>query len=508
MFIKITIMVMNYDITNIPELKCITRLPVQKRLFVFFDKKSFENAKQNSFSKIAEILNIDAISLSKCVSNSEFGTDEVKTLSLTGIEFEHKSVTFFLIDSSSDHKIELSGGSVADAVQKCRQETICIVNCTSVDDKTIYTNFALGFGQKIYRFSHYLTTEKAKADLPKIKSVEFLTENDVDFGKINAKLKAIYTVRDLVNHPANTVYPKSYVDFIQHTFQNTDIKIKVLDQKQMESLGMYSLLGVSKGSSKEPYCVIMEYYGNKDSNIIDYAFIGKGVTFDSGGMSIKPSSGMEDMKGDMAGSATVVGSMMMTNYVKPKKNIIGMIGLVENMINGEAQKPGDIVTSMSGQTIEVLNTDAEGRLVLADVLYYAATKYKPNKMIDFATLTGAMLIALGDVYAGFMSNSDELAEEITQAGEKTGEICWRLPFHEEYNKLMNSDIADMRNTGRVDRLAGSITAGEFLKRFIADTKHYAHIDIAGVSDNNRDKPLFKAGASGWGVKLVCKLLCK
>jgi leucyl aminopeptidase len=266
----------------------------------------------------------------------------------------------------------------------------------------------------------------------------------------------------------------------------------------MEQLGMGALLGVAQGSAREPQMVIMRYDGGKRGQA-PLAFVGKGVTFDTGGISIKPAQGMEDMKWDMGGSAVVIGLMKALAGRKAKCNVVGVVGLVENMPSGTAQRPGDVVTSMSGQTIEVINTDAEGRLVLADALWYTKKRFKPKLMIDLATLTGAMIVALGQEQAGVFASDDKLAERLHASGKNVGELVWQLPMSADYDKLINSDIADMKNIG--GRGAGSITAAQFLKRFTNGVP-WAHLDIAGVTWSSKPKPTVPKGGTGFGVRLL------
>jgi leucyl aminopeptidase len=280
------------------------------------------------------------------------------------------------------------------------------------------------------------------------------------------------------------------------------VAVDVLDVKAMTRLGMNALLGVGQGSVHDSRVVVMRWNGGK-RDVAPIAFIGKGVCFDTGGISIKPAANMEDMKGDMAGAACVVGLMQALASRKAKVNAIGAIGLVENMADGKAQRPGDIVKTMSGQTIEVINTDAEGRLVLADVLHYVNTKYKPKFMIDLATLTGAIIVALGQEYAGMFANDDRLAERLTKAGEETGERVWRMPLGPEYDKMIDSKFADMKNTG--GRWGGSITAAQLLQRFV-DKTPWAHLDIAGTALGSPQTDINKSWSSGWGVRLLDRLV--
>jgi leucyl aminopeptidase len=282
------------------------------------------------------------------------------------------------------------------------------------------------------------------------------------------------------------------------------VDVEVLDVKAMQKLGMGALLGVAQGSTHPGRTVIMRWNGGKRGDQ-PVAFIGKGVCFDTGGISIKPAGSMEDMKGDMGGAACVVGLMHALAARKAKLNVVGAIGLVENMPDGNAQRPGDIVTSMSGQTIEIINTDAEGRLVLADVLWYVAKKFKPKFMVDLATLTGAIMVALGTEYAGLFSNNDALAERLTQAGLETGERVWRMPLGPEYDKQIDSQFADMKNAGA--RNGGSITAAQFLQRFVDDTP-WAHLDIAGTAMGAPKSEINHSWGSGFGVRLLERLVAE
>ncbi|MBL4613544.1 MAG: leucyl aminopeptidase [Magnetovibrio sp.] len=367
---------------------------------------------------------------------------------------------------------------------------------------------ALGAKLGSYTFDKY-KTKKKDHDGSKLKDFKI-------FSKSSAKAKAafepqdkvcdgVFFTRDLVSEPANVLYPATLAAQAK-TLTKLGIKVEILGQAQMKRLGMGALLGVAQGSVHEPKMVIMTYTGKpkhkgaKPSKAdAPVAFVGKGVTFDSGGISIKPSGGMEDMKWDMGGAGVVIGLMKALAGRKAKVNAIGVVGLVENMPSGTAQRPGDVVTSMSGQAIEVLNTDAEGRLVLADALWYTNDRFKPHTMIDLATLTGAIMVALGTHHAGLFSNDDELAAELSAAGREVGEKVWQLPMGPEYDKMINSGIADMQNIG--ERWGGSITAAQFLKRFVGDTK-WVHLDIAGVTWSKTGKPTSPKGGTGFGVRLL------
>ena len=323
------------------------------------------------------------------------------------------------------------------------------------------------------------------------------------FVRAKAQAEGIALARDLVNEPANILDP---VEFARRTkaLTKVGVEIEILDVEAMEALKMGALLGVGQGSSKPSRLVVMQWNGAKSKKAKPLCFVGKGVTFDSGGISIKPAGGMEDMKGDMGGAACVTGLMYALAARKAPVNAVGLIGLVENMISGDAQRPGDIVTSMSGQTIEVLNTDAEGRLVLADVLWYAQDRFKPKFVVNLATLTGAIMVALGKEYAGLFSNDDKLAADLYAAGEATGEKVWRMPLAKAYDKLIDSKNADMKNIG--GRFGGAITAAQFLQRFIVKGTPWAHLDVAGVAMDSSKTDISQGWASGWGVRLLDRLV--
>ena len=308
----------------------------------------------------------------------------------------------------------------------------------------------------------------------------------------------------MVSEPPNILYPKKYVEIIKK-LSSLGLKIKVYDELKLKKLGMNALLGVGRGSVNKSYLVTIEWRGNKKYKDKPLAFVGKGVCFDTGGISLKPAKFMEEMKYDMAGSAVVVGLLKILALRKSKANVIGVVGLVENMPGGNAQRPGDIVKSYSGKTIEVLNTDAEGRLVLADALTFTEKKFKPKFIVDLATLTGAIIISLGEEYAGLFSNNDDLADKIYNISKTIGEKVWRLPLHENYNKLMNSPVADIQNINYSGG-AGSITAAQFLQRFIIQKTPWAHLDIAGMAFSKKASNLNSGGATGFGVRLLNKLV--
>lgn len=365
------------------------------------------------------------------------------------------------------------------------------------------------FGAKLgsYRFGKYFTKKKDD-ELPTLQ--KFIAAGHAEgaqayHDRLDALAEGILTTRNLVSEPANIIHPESLAEFCT-TLSKYGIDVDVLGEKRMQKLGMGALLGVGQGSTRESQLVVMRWNGAEDKKASPVAFVGKGVTFDTGGISIKPSNGMEEMKWDMGGSATVIGLMKTLATRKAKVNAVGVIGLVENMPDGNAQRPGDVVTSMSGQTIEVLNTDAEGRLVLADALWYTQEQFKPQYMVDLATLTGAIVVSLGSKYAGLFSNNDELAERISGLGKETGDDTWRMPMGDYYDKQINSQIADMQNIG-TDREAGSITAAQFLERFVNKVP-WAHLDIAGTAWSKKERPTCPKGATGFGVRLLDRLVEK
>ncbi len=366
--------------------------------------------------------------------------------------------------------------------------------------------FALGAQLGAYRFERYQTKKKGdEAEKPAGK-LAMLVESPSAARKAwklaEATHAGVVLARDLVNEPANILTPSAFAARAG-ALESLGVEIEILGEKEMKKLGMRALLGVGQGSQEESKLVIMKWFGAQDEKAPPLAFIGKGVVFDTGGISIKPAAGMEDMKGDMGGAAAVTGLMKTLAMRKAKVNVIGAIGLVENMPDGKAQRPGDIVTSMSGQTIEIINTDAEGRLVLCDVLWHIKHKFDPRFMVDLATLTGAIMVALGQEHAGLFANNDELAENLAKAGKATGEKLWRLPLGPEYDKQIDSKFADMKNTG--GRHGGSITAAQFLQRFV-DGCPWAHLDIAGTALGSPQSEINKSWGSGFGVRLLDRLV--
>ena len=357
---------------------------------------------------------------------------------------------------------------------------------------------------KSYDFSIYKTDKKKKQLKIKLSILgNGIKKTNILRNKLNALLEGVFLTRDLVSEPGNILHPDEYAKRITK-LRKLGLKVTVFNQKKLKKLGFNALLGVGQGSVRGSYMVTIEWKGNKNKSK-PLAFVGKGVCFDTGGISLKPAKFMEDMTYDMAGSATVVGLMKTLALRKSKINAVGVVGLVENMPGANAQRPGDIVKSYSGQTIEVLNTDAEGRLVLADVLTYTEKNFKPSLIIDLATLTGAIIVALGSEYAGLWSNNKKLSKQLFDAGEKVEEKVWEMPLHENYNKLMNSNNADMQNINYVGG-AGSTTAAQFLQRFIINKTPWAHLDIAGMAFSKYAGALNSGGATGYGVRLLNKFI--
>ena len=353
-----------------------------------------------------------------------------------------------------------------------------------------------------YHFPHYFTKQEKP---PLEASLTITTDRKDDLSDDWLARKPLYdgvfTARDLVFEPANILYPVEFAKRCQ-ALENTGLEIEVLDEAALEKLGMGALLGVGQGSVRDSAVVIMKWMGGGDEAPI--ALVGKGVCFDTGGISIKPAKGMEDMKWDMGGAAGVAGAMHALAGRKVKQNVIGIIGLVENMPDGNAQRPGDVVTTLSGQTVEVINTDAEGRLVLADVLTYLQDRFKPQAIVDMATLTGAILVSLGKEHAGLFSNDDTLSEAVMQAGQEVEETSWRMPMGKAYDNMLKSHIADMKNIG--GPYGGSITAACFLERFIENNTPWVHLDIAGKAWSDKDRPTVPKGGTGYGVRLLNQLV--
>ena len=458
-----------------------------------FISEKFTISEINSLSK-AEILK-----LKNLINFKNSGTKDIFHLNL-----DNKIIV--LIPVKKNFKIndyEILGAKFYEYIKKYLFKKISLFkNFMSIND---LNHFIHGLKIKSYEFNLYKSQKKKNLFLVEV----FINRSKIDITNIK-KLNSIETgvnfARDLVSEPPNILFPKEYVNRLLK-LKKIGIKVTVYNETKMKKLGMNSLLGVGKGSSKDSYLVTLEYYGNKKNRNKLFSFVGKGVCFDTGGISLKPARFMEEMKYDMAGSAVVSGLMQSLALRKAKINAVGVVGLVENMPGGNAQRPGDIVKSYSGKTIEVLNTDAEGRLVLADALTFTEKKFKPKFIIDLATLTGAIIVSLGEEYAGLFSNNDELSEKLYKVGLEVNEKVWRLPLNKNYDKLINSSIADVQNINYSGG-AGSITAAQFLQRFILKNTPWAHLDIAGMAFSKKAANLNPSGAPGFGVRLLNQLIDK
>ena len=403
------------------------------------------------------------------------------------------------IDDLKQKYLQDLGGAIFNKIKS--------LGCSEVkfyeDNSKILEQLCLGVLLSSYKFDNYKMV-KSK-EINDLKKITVVTEQNENFSKMFEEIKnlaqGVFRARDLVWQPPNILYPSTFADECKK-LKKIGLKVNVYNEQQLDKMGMSALLAVGRGSRKDSKVVVMEWLGGK-KNTPPMAFIGKGVCFDSGGLSLKPPKSMEDMKWDMGGAATVTGLLESVALSKLKFNVIGVLGLVENMPDGDAQRPGDVVKSVSGQTIEVLNTDAEGRLVLADLLSWTEKKYKPKFMINLATLTGAMIVALGNIRAGLFSNDEKISKAIFDAGESTGEKVWAMPLDDDYDQLIKTEIADMKNIGGPG--AGSITAACFLKRHVEKTP-WAHLDIAGVTWKNKSTPSIPYGGVGWGVRMLYHMI--
>ena len=394
---------------------------------------------------------------------------------------------------------EKAGAAIAAKLLTSGAEAVSVEFSLVAANAEAVARLAAGAVQRGWRHDVYRTRLPAKSrrTLNQFLIVGAPDGAEAAWARLSPVIEGVFLARDLVTEPANIIYPESFVERCME-LTALGLEIRVLDESAMRAAGMGALLGVAQGSARPPRLLVMHWNGAPDKEPV--AFVGKGVTFDTGGISIKPAGGMEDMKWDMGGAAAVAGVMKTLALRKAKANVIGVCGLVENMPSGTAQRPGDVVTTMSGQTVEVINTDAEGRLVLCDALTWVQRNYKPGTIIDLATLTGAMIISLGHEYAGLFSNSDELAAELGAAGTASGDPLWRMPLGAAYDKLIDSPIADIKNVG--PREGGSITAAQFLKRFIDEGVRWAHLDIAGMVWASKPGTLWDKGATGYGVRLL------
>jgi leucyl aminopeptidase len=396
---------------------------------------------------------------------------------------------------------EKLGGTAAGRLQTSG-ETTAVIDVSGLGyDADAAARVGLGAALRSWRYDRYRTKLKDNQK-PTLEEIVIVGGNAGAAKRYEERwvpvVEGVSLTRELVTEPANIIYPETFVERVRASVKGTGLEVEVLDRAAMEKLGMGALLGVAQGSVREGRLLILKWNGGGKGQ--PTAFVGKGVTFDTGGISIKPAAGMEAMKWDMGGAGAVVGALKALALRKAKANIVGICGLVENMPGGNAQRPGDVVTSMSGQTVEVINTDAEGRLVLADAVTYVQRNFKPGTIIDLATLTGAILISLGHEWAGLFSNDDDLSAKLQQAGEESGDKLWRMPLAESFDRLIDSPIADMKNVG--PREGGSITAAQFIQRFVENGVKWAHVDMAGKAWSDKAGSTYDKGATGFGVRLL------
>lgn len=455
-------------------------------------------------------------------SNTNFKgkTGQMLTLSLNGKNAAR--VIVFGLGKKDDLKIldlDTIGGKLYAHLKSASVEALDIhVDGIQTNDESditdISAHIAMGFKLKSYNFDKH-KSKKSDDNKTKIEQVTIITEkaNDADknFESYDATISGVFLARDLVNEAPNVLHPESYAELIKKELKPLGVEIDILDEKKMQKMGFGALLAVGQGSIRESRVVVMRWNGAKNSqkdSKASIAFVGKGVTFDTGGISLKPGAEMDLMKMDMGGSAAVVGLMKALASRKANANVIGIVGLVENMPSDRAYRPGDIITSHAGKTIEILNTDAEGRLVLADALTHVQETYKPEVIIDLATLTGAIMVALGFEYCGAFANDNDLWLQLEEASKNTGEKFWRMPLDESYRKEMESDIADLKNLGSLGRYGGACSAAGFLEHFIEDGVKWAHIDIAGTAWWKTDKPTTPKGGTGFSVRALNDLVEK
>ena len=453
--------------------------------------------------------------LSRAIGSSRFAGKSNQTLVLNAPVGMAASRVVLVglgkVDGFDARAAQSVGGTVVSTLEKSGDTAVTVAadarEGAPISPAVAAANIGFGALLRGYRFDKYRTKQKPE-DKPSLNRVTVATAAHArargEFRPLSEVADGVFLTRDLVSEPANVIFPASLAERAK-SLTELGVTVEILDEKRMAKLGMGALLGVAQGSAQAPRLVTMRWNGApraKDKRPI--AFVGKGVTFDTGGISIKPSGGMEDMKWDMGGAGVVIGLMRALAGRKARVNAVGMIGLVENMPSATAQRPGDVVTSMSGQTVEVINTDAEGRLVLCDVFWHCQEKYRPQAIVDLATLTGAIIISLGHENAGLFANDDTLADRLIAAGGAVGEPVWRMPLGDAYDRQIDSDIADMKNVGGRD--AGSITAAQFLQRFIKEGTPWAHLDIAGVTWSKKNAATVPKGGTGFGVRLLDQLV--
>jgi len=475
---------------------------------VNFKKKDLNKSNANLILFADEKFNING--LKKYIPNSEYSyisdllnkKDAKKKIVTYNISSKKKIILVSLKKNLTDSEAENLGANCYVILNELK-ETQYSVNSDTIPSglKNTIGYFLHGIKLKSYKFEKY-KTKKNNSDIY-INVIGKNIPNDKDQLKFSSIEKGTFYTRDLVSEPGNVLHPDEYAKRIK-SLSKYGLKIKIYGDKELKKLGMNTLLGVGQGSIRGSYLVTMEWIGLKNKSK-PLAFVGKGVCFDTGGISLKPAKFMEDMTYDMAGSAVVVGLMKSLALRKAKINAVGVVGLVENMPGGNAQRPGDIVKSYSGKTVEILNTDAEGRLVLADALTFTEKKFKPKFIVDLATLTGAIIVSLGSEYAGLFSNNDKLSEQLIESGQYVEEKVWRMPLNKNYDKLIDSKNADMQNINYVGG-AGSTTAAQFLQRFILNKTPWAHLDIAGMAFSKYGGALNSGGATGYGVRLLNKLI--
>ena len=471
-------------------------------------------SKENSTNTVLftdEKFNLNPIK--KYISNSEFSyisdllktNDRDKKLLVFELSSKKKIVLVSIKKNIKNSEIENLGAEFYNLINYGKNKNSeYLINSNSIlsSQKNLISFFLHGLKLKSYEFKKYVSKKDKR-----IITISIIGNKNIPSLKEQLKFKALeegtFYTRDLVSEPGNVLHPDEYAKRIK-SLSKDGLKVNIYDKKRLKKLGMNALLGVGQGSVRGSYLVTIEWNGAKNKTK-PLAFIGKGVCFDTGGYSLKPAKFMEDMTYDMAGSAVVVGLMKNLALRKAKINAVGVVGLVENMVSGNAQRPGDIVKSYSGKTIEILNTDAEGRLVLADAITFTEKKFKPKFMIDLATLTGAIIVSLGSEYAGLFSNDNRLSQQLIEVGEKVEEKLWRMPLHKNYDKLINSKNADMQNINYVGG-AGSTTAAQFLQRFILNKTPWAHLDIAGMAFSKYGGALNSGGATGFGVRLLNQLI--
>ena len=468
---------------------------LNKNILIFIDENFRVNGLEDYFSKkkISEI--------KKNIINFKL-TKPKQKFTIFNIDSNQKIIVLKILNNFTSLDHEKNGAEFFEILKSNYINDINILEKNINIKRNFINEFLFGFNLKSYNFNKY-KTNISKKKIVLLFSKNFRSKIFEKKSNYISLLKGIETTKDLVSEPGNVLHPDEYVTRIKQ-LKKIGLKVTIYDKKKLKKLGMNALLGVGQGSVRGSYLAIIEWNG-LSKNHKPLAFVGKGVCFDTGGISLKPAKFMEDMTYDMAGSAVVIGLMKVLALRKAKINAVGVVGLVENMPDGNAQRPGDIVKSYSGKTIEILNTDAEGRLVLADALTYTEKKYKPKFIIDLATLTGAIIVSLGSEYAGLFSNDDKISDQLSKAGEKVGEKVWRMPLNDNYDKLIDSKKADMQNINYVGG-AGSTTAAQFLQRFILNKTPWAHLDIAGMAFSKYGGALNSEGATGYGVRLLNQLI--